>query len=434
MDRSLILNYYSRKDIQDAIFANSNAREVTAKFNDSFGKRPDILQYPRDIYEFAKEGATSFHGSEELWRNPQALSPNLRRKELDELRIGWDLVLDIDCSFFEISKIAAFTLCKRLKLEGIKNISLKFSGNTGFHIGIPFESFPEMVEGRLTKDLFPEGPRRIAAYLKDVVRKELMVTILNKFGIEGIQKLTGKNFNELTTKTKTREKYEIQELNPYATFDIDTVLISSRHLYRMPYTLNEKSWFVSIPVDPAKVLQFNKSDADVKNVVVKGNFLDKNNIASGDAKRLIIQAFDYSIKQEDEKSEKEFEVPSEAISEQYFPPCIKLILDGLHDGKKRSLFILLNFLSSVGYSYDEIENIIRAWNAKNAEPLRENYLLGQIKYHKMQRKKMPPPNCDNKAYMIDIGVCKPDTFCPKIRNPAQYTLKKIKVVKKSNTN
>lgn len=417
MDASAIIAYYSRKDIQEAIFANATNREVAVKFNDTFGKRPDILQYPRDIYELAREGATSFHASEELWRNPLALNPNLRRKELDELRIGWDLVLDIDCKYFEISRIAAFIICKRLKLEGLRNISLKFSGNTGFHIGIPFESFPEKVHGKLAKDLFPEGPRRIAAYLKDVIRNELSAEILRHLTFEELQKLTSKSYKELIEKNT---------LNPYSLLDIDTVLISSRHLYRMPYTLNEKSWLVSVPVDPAKVLTFNKTDAEARNVIVKGNFLDKNNIAIGDARRLIVQAFDYSIKEE-EKQEKEFEVPSEAISENYFPPCIKLILNGLHDGRKRALFILLNFLSSTGYSYEEMEQIIRAWNVKNSEPLRETYFLGQLKYHKVQRKKIAPPNCDNKAYMIDIGVCKPDAFCAKIRNPAQYTLKKVKL-------
>ncbi|MBI2545594.1 hypothetical protein HYV81_00240 [Candidatus Woesearchaeota archaeon] len=421
MDARLILQYYSRKEVQEAIFQNAANREVAVKFGESgFGKRPDILQYPRDVFELAKEGATSFHASEELWSNPLALSPNLKRKELDALRIGWDLLLDIDTKHVEFSKIAAFIICKRLKLEGIRSVSLKFSGGNGFHIGIPFESFPDRVGKNLTKDLFPEGPRQIAARLKEKIKDELMQAILNAYSFEDIQKLTGKGYKELVINN---------QLNPFSLLDIDTVLISSRHLYRMPYTLNEKSWLVSIPVDPMRVLQFQKSMAAPENVIVKGSFIDRNAVR-GEARRLLLDAFDTSFEQsakQPEKTEKQFEIPSEAISAEYFPPCIKLILDGLSDGKKRALFVLLNFLSSVGYSYEEMENIVRAWNEKNAEPLRENYILGQLKYHKLQRKKMPPPNCDNKAYMIDIGVCKPDNFCQKIRNPAQYTLKKVKL-------
>src|SRR3989338_1024444 len=101
------LSHYKRKDIQEEIIANSKDREVIAKFNDNFSKRPDILRHPSDILELAKQGATSFHGSEELWRSPLQLDTSLKRHELYNLRIGWDLVLDIDCGFFEYSKIAA---------------------------------------------------------------------------------------------------------------------------------------------------------------------------------------------------------------------------------------------------------------------------------------------------------------------------------------
>ncbi len=31
----------------------------------------------------------------------------------------------------------------------------------------------------------------------------------------------------------------------------------------------------------------------------------------------------------------------------------------------------------------------------------------------MMKKKVLPPNCDNKAYMADLGVCKPDNFALK---------------------
>lgn len=422
MNPYLILKYYSRKEVQEAIFANATNREVAVKFGESgFGKRPDVLQYPRDVYELAKEGATSFHASEELWSNPLALNPNLRRKELDALRIGWDLVLDIDTKHVEFSKIAAFVICKRLKLEGIRSVSLKFSGGNGFHIGVPFESFPEIVGKNLTKDLFPEGPRQIAARLKEKIHDELSQVILQAYPFEEIQKMTGKGYKDLVINNN---------LNPFALLDIDTVLISSRHLYRMPYTLNEKSWLVSIPIDPSRVLQFQKSMAAPENVIVKGGFITRENIEHAEARRLLVDAFDTSFVATTKapgKQEKQYDIPSEAISAEYFPPCIKLILEGLQDGKKRALFVLLNFLASTGYSYEEMENIAKAWNEKNGEPLRENYIVGQLKYHKIQQKKMPPPNCDNKAYMVDIGVCKPDNFCQKIRNPAQYTLKKVKL-------
>ena len=43
--------------------------------------------------------------------------------------------------------------------KGIKHVHAKFTGSTGFHVGIPFESFPSVIEGNETKKLFPEMMR-----------------------------------------------------------------------------------------------------------------------------------------------------------------------------------------------------------------------------------------------------------------------------------
>ena len=126
------LSHYKRKDVQEEIIANSKDREVASRFNDNFGKRPDVLRHASDVLELAKQGATSFHASEELWRNALQLDPSLKRHELDNLRIGWDLVLDIDCGFFDYSKIAADLVIKALKFHNVKSISCKFSGNKVF--------------------------------------------------------------------------------------------------------------------------------------------------------------------------------------------------------------------------------------------------------------------------------------------------------------
>ena len=106
LNLSIILKHYKRKDVQEAILSSSKDREVSVKFGDNgFGKRPDILNYPNEILEFAKNGVTSFHVSEEHWNNVLALKPELSKRELDELRKGWDLVLDIDCKYWDYSKL-----------------------------------------------------------------------------------------------------------------------------------------------------------------------------------------------------------------------------------------------------------------------------------------------------------------------------------------
>ena len=98
------------------------------------------------------------------------------------------------------------------------------------------------------------------------------------------------------------------------------------------------------------------------------------------------------------------------------------------------MFVLVNYFTAIGWDYDMIEKKLKEWNNKNKEPIREVYLFGQIRYHKQQRKKILPPNCPKREnniplinqqnYYTDLRVCNPDSFCAKIKNPAQYTTKK----------
>jgi len=179
VDLSTSLSYYKRPEICKAIVEAATDKEIAVKFGDKgFGKRPDILQFSNDVLEFAKQGVTSFHSSEELWSNPLRLSPSLKRKELDDIRKGWDLVLDIDCKRWEYSVFAADLLYKALKQHGIDCTGIKFSGNHGFHLAVPFEAFPEMIYEKETRELFPEVPRRVAEYLQEVIRKKLSKAIL----------------------------------------------------------------------------------------------------------------------------------------------------------------------------------------------------------------------------------------------------------------
>ena len=160
-------------------------KEIAVRFSDNFGKRPNILQYPNEVLGLAKKKATSFHASEEIWNNPLDIETGMSRTQLDELRTGWDLVLDIDCKFIEYSKIAADKIIELLKYKNAENVSLKFSGNNGFHIGLPYESFPEKIHGKETRLLFPEAAKRVALYvrqmIKDHVAEEILGTEAGKY-------------------------------------------------------------------------------------------------------------------------------------------------------------------------------------------------------------------------------------------------------------
>lgn len=426
---NITLSHYKRRDIQEEIIKAAENREIAVKYNDKFGTRPDVLNNPNDVLELAKQKATSFHCSEELWSNALQLNPNMKKHETGELRIGWDLVLDIDCIFYEYSRIAADWVIKALKFNEVKSISCKFSGNKGFHIGIPFEAFPEKIGNEKTRNMFPDAARRIAFYIKELIKKPLGEEIMqyenNNFS--KIVEKTKENPNKITYHEKNRFGDNIAKLNAEPFLNIDTILISSRHLYRMPYSLHETSGLVSVPLDPDTVLNFKKEYADPKNIKISEyRFLDRNNVVKGEAGKLLMQAFDFSANKEEEinvETKKDYEI-KDAMPEQFFPPCIKLLSAGLSDGKKRALFILINFLTSLGWDYKHIEDYLKEWNKKNNEPLRENYFLGQLKYHKTQKKKILPANCNNNMYYVDIGVCRPDNLCSKIKNPVSYSIRK----------
>jgi hypothetical protein len=77
------IKYYSRKDIEEAIVESALNREVAVKYSENgFGKRPDTLRFPQDITQLAKQGATSFHSSEELWVNPLQISSEMSKAEI----------------------------------------------------------------------------------------------------------------------------------------------------------------------------------------------------------------------------------------------------------------------------------------------------------------------------------------------------------------
>jgi len=409
-----ILKYYSRRDVQKQILLSSRNREIAAKYNDNFGKRPDVIQFESDLLELAKKGATSFHISVEHWSNPLELKAGMTKKELDNLRIGWDLLIDIDCKFLDYSKIAANLLIEAIGFHGIDNIGLKFSGNRSFHIGIPFNSFPKEVNNTQTNLLFPDTIKVIVYYLKNMIKDPLANSILNISTIDEIA--------ESINKTK-KDLLENSIFNPFSIVYIDEMLVSTRHMYRSPYSINEKSGLVSIPMKTNQLKNFKLSSAKIENVNANIKFLN-DNLIEDEASHLIIQAFD-SFKKSKEKTDiKRIRVSNtDKVKINQFPPCIKTCLEGIKtDGRKRALFILINFLKNMNWDKDEIEKLIIEWNRKNYEPLKDPYIASQLKWHRTQSIKLPP-NCNNESYYKDLGIKCSDNICNKVKNPINYALR-----------
>jgi len=398
--RKITSLYYSRPDTQKAIFDFCKNREVIPKYFDGFGKRPDSLQYPGDIFELVKKGATSFHCSQELWKDQLKIATGMSESQLNELRKGWDLIIDIDSKYIDYSKIMAEIIIKVLRFHGVKHVGAKFSGSKGFHLIIPEKAFPKEVYGTKTSDMFPAWPRIITKYIAEKSEKEL---------IDKISSLTKQN-------KYIRDFQASKEVIP------DLILVSPRHLFRAPYSLHEKTALASVVLDPEKIKDFDLKDANPFQAKIHDFTPDSR---EGEAKELLVQALDWhkeTHKPEKEKKNLEFSpIKLENLSEKHFPPSIQQILKGVSDGRKRALFILINFFRSVGIEKEELEKRIYDWNKKNKVPLLDGYIITQIAWS-YRNKIVPPPNYD-KDYYKAISII-PTEEEMRYKNPVNYVVKK----------
>jgi len=398
--RGITRLYYSKPDVQKAIFEFCKNRETIPRYFEGFGKRPDSFEYKGDSFELVKKGATSFHCSEEIWKDPMKINTEMNEEQANELRTGWDLIIDIDSKYLDYSKIMAELIIKMLRFHGVKNIGLKFSGSKGFHIILPWKAFPKEINNVQAKDKFPEWPRIITRYITEKIEEKL---------IERISALERPN-------KYVRDFQAPKEVIP------DLVLVSPRHLFRAPYSLHEKTALASVVIDPEKVSEFEMKDADPMKVQIK-DFMP--NVEEGEAKELIVQALDWhkdnNPDQEEKKTGDFKQIKLTNLSEDNLPPCIKKIINGISDGRQRSVFILISLFRSIGMDRDELEKRVYEWNEKNTPPLKQGIIKNQLKVA-YKGKQLMPPNC--KEYYQGVGVCDPDSFCKLIKNPVNYIVRK----------
>jgi len=85
----IAVSYYSRPEIQNAMFDFCRNRETVANHNNNFfSKRPDTFDYPSDILNQAKQGATSFHTSEEIWTDPLKIHTDMTPQQYNQIKTG----------------------------------------------------------------------------------------------------------------------------------------------------------------------------------------------------------------------------------------------------------------------------------------------------------------------------------------------------------
>jgi hypothetical protein len=493
------LSYYSRKDIQKAMYEFCKHRETVANFNNQFfAKRPDCFDYPSDILNSVKKGATSFHCSEELWGNPLEINTDMTPDQYNEIKIGWDFLIDIDSKYLDYSKIAARLLIKTLEDHGVKNYGIKFSGSKGFHILVPFKAFPKFIGEEETKNHFPEWPRMIAGYISSIIKpimNEEILKLNNKEELEEKGELQSQNICPKCSKeTKIKkigryickdircrsvvesmksnrkemicpscngkmERISEREIDYCETCKINTanleasessyggelrknktefrtentikstedsvdiVLVASRHLFRAPYSLHEKTSFASIPIYKNEIENFKPTDADPLKIKEIRNYMPDSE--EGEAKELLLQSLEWGRENAPKEKTKKYEgegvdLKGLTITEDIFPEIIKKILEGIkNDGRKRALSILLSFYSSLEFPRDYMEEKVSEWNKKNYHPLKEGYIRSQIDWY--SKNKRLPPNYDKPVYRA-FGINGPPE--PGIKNPINYTIKR----------
>ncbi|WP_414836939.1 DNA primase small subunit domain-containing protein [Candidatus Nanohalococcus occultus] len=399
-----IRQYYEQDEVKQHILETAEYREIAPTYPNGYGRRPDAINFPGDYLNFVDDGAVSFHSSVERWKNPLLIDDV---SDLSNLRTGWDLVIDIDCDpSFELAKDTAELVIEELRQHGIEEISVKFSGNRGFHIGVRSEAFPKKVNDKEVAKMYPALPRGIIQYIRDDL-KDRMVEKVRDHGFEEEMKTDDGN-------------------DPYSVSDIENNW-GQRHLFRMPYSLHDSSWLVSLPINPDEIGGFERSDAQMDKVSFEKGFLDS--FKENEAKTLVVQAMDFLEEQQEQIEErrnlnKEFDTPDEVIEEENWPPTIMNILDGLADGRKRALLILINFFRTIGMGWEELESRIWNWNDENKEPLRESYVKSQLNWHRRQDEVVPPPNYDANGYYKDMQVYEGDNLEEQVSNPVTYAFRK----------
>ena len=109
---------------------------------------------------------------------------------------------------------------------------------------------------------------------------------------------------------------------------------------------------------------------------------------------------------------------------------IDMLKPELYDKNKLLDEIVVVDSGSTDNTKEEVEKRVKDWNANQEDSLKEGYIIAQLNWHKVNPKKVPPPNYSNKAYYADIGIEPEENILRMFKNPVTQTVRRFKLSKK----
>ncbi len=231
--------------------------------------------------------------------------------------------------------------------------------------------------------------------------------------------------NKVTIESKSEYASEFKEdLKTEEIAPLDLVLVAPRHLFRMPYSLHEKTALASVVIDKEELDSFTPANANPLKITIKPFYKDA---LPGEATNLLKKAIEWKLENEPKEEKKriseEFVADYTGVTEDMYPMAIKKLLQGLQEGRKRGLFVLLTFLKCLNYPDDYISQKVHDWNKKNDPPLKEGYVKSQLDWHFKQKKKILPPNYSNDSFYKDLKLV---DKIPEAKNPLVEVSRKLR--------
>jgi len=419
---------YSNKEIRELLYNFFSHREVMVRTAQNKVIRPAPVINEADIMALVNIGAISFHASIDKYDQE-------RIGEGTYNIVGRDLVVDIDIKYlpkdlgyehpYELAKeIVKVMYDHVLSRMHCKSLWIKYSGNRGFHIVIPYEEIPKTILGLPFNEYALVFHRSLLLLLKYIAYSYLEDSVL----------------------MDTRETVTSEDI-----VDIDLQIASPRHMIRAPYSVHEKTGLVSVVVPIKGLMSFDIESAKppIDEIIpLPSEYIENNEfiedilvytfIVSSSEFRLENVFRELSLKKLAKKIRTRHAYYRKKLSkinyEDIYPPCVRRMLEGLEDGRKRSLFHLTTFFKAIGLPADEVLLKLKEWNQKNKEPLSDKMIEYTVKYHYDENRKYLPYSCQRIKEEFGDTICKPDKYCKlyQVKHPLSYFYKRLRDILSEN--